>query len=173
MISVKCPHCKVGLKVDEEKIPKGITSFKCPKCKQEISVSLLRELQEERRASGSDTIVIPTSKKGRGKLVVFPNEYTPEQTFPLEEEGLYIVGRKASASKANICIDTKDKSMSRSHIRIEVKKSAQGSPIHSLSDNQSKNHTLYNGRYLGEEEVIVLKNNDEIVIGDTKLQFRE
>ncbi|MDR1601271.1 MAG: FHA domain-containing protein [Tannerella sp.] len=133
----------------------------------------MRELQEERRASGSDTIVIPTAKKGGGKLVVFPNECTPEQTFPLQEEGLYIVGRKASASNANIRIDTKDKSMSRSHIRIEVKKSAQGSLLHSLSDNHSKNHTLYNGRYLDEGEVIVLKNKDEIVIGDTRLQFCE
>ncbi|MDR2121027.1 MAG: FHA domain-containing protein [Tannerella sp.] len=173
MISVKCPHCRVGLKVDEQKIPKGITSFKCPKCKQEISVSLLRELQKECQASGPDTLVIQTSKKGRGKLIVFPNKYTPEQTFPLQEEGIYIVGRKASASKADICIDTQDKSMSRGHIRIEIKKSAQGGLIHSLSDNLSKNHTLYNGRYLDEGEVIVLKNNDEIVIGDTKLQFCE
>ncbi|WP_302138704.1 zinc-ribbon domain-containing protein, partial [uncultured Parabacteroides sp.] len=41
MISVKCPHCHVGLKVDEGKIPLDITSFKCPKCKQPIPVSLL------------------------------------------------------------------------------------------------------------------------------------
>jgi len=173
MIPVKCPHCKVGLKVDEQKIPKGITSFKCPKCKHEISVSQLRELQEERRASGSDTIIIQSSKKGEGRLIVLPNVHTPEQTFPLQEEGLYVVGRKASTSNANICIDTQDKSMSRTHIQIEVKKTAQGNKMHSLSDNCSKNHTKYNGRYLDEGEVIVLKNNDEIVIGDTVLRFCE
>ena len=32
MISIKCPHCQVGLKVDEGKLPLGITSFKCPNC---------------------------------------------------------------------------------------------------------------------------------------------
>jgi predicted Zn finger-like uncharacterized protein len=175
MIPVKCPHCGVGLKVDEQKIPKGITSFKCPKCKHEISVSQLQELQEDRQVSsgGGDTMVIQTQKKGVGKLVVLPNEHTQEQTFPLQDEGLYIVGRKAATSNANIAIDTQDKAMSRNHIHIEVKKGAHGNPIHSLSDRQSKNHTRYNGRYLDEGEVIVLKNNDEIVIGDTVLRFCE
>jgi predicted Zn finger-like uncharacterized protein len=173
MIPVKCPHCKVGLKVDEQKIPKGITSFKCPKCKHEIPVSQLRELQEERQASGNDTVVIQSPKKGKGRLIVLPNVHTPEQTFPLHEEGLYIVGRKASTSNANICIDTQDKAMSRNHMQIEVKRTAQGSQIHSLTDSRSKNRTKYNGRYLDEGEVIVLKNNDEIVIGDTVLRFCE
>ena len=43
MIAVKCPHCHVGLKVAEGKIPLGITSFKCPKCKEPIPLSLLSE----------------------------------------------------------------------------------------------------------------------------------
>ena len=36
MIALKCPHCHVGLKVDEGKIPLGITFFKCPKCGQVV-----------------------------------------------------------------------------------------------------------------------------------------
>jgi predicted Zn finger-like uncharacterized protein len=43
MISVKCPHCHVGLKVDEGKLPPDITSFKCPKCKFSIPISMLSE----------------------------------------------------------------------------------------------------------------------------------
>ncbi|MDR1407515.1 MAG: FHA domain-containing protein [Tannerella sp.] len=174
MIPVKCPHCGVGLKVDEQKIPKGITSFKCPKCKHEISVAQLRDLQAARQASsdGSTELLQPL-KKSEGKLIVLPDAHTPEQTFPLHEEGLYIVGRKAATSHADICIDTQDKAMSRNHLQLEVKKGAHGNPIHSLLDNRSKNRTRYNGRYLEEGEVIVLKNNDEIVIGDTVLRFCE
>ena len=41
MISIKCPHCQVGLKVNEGKLPLGITSFKCPQCKQAIPISLV------------------------------------------------------------------------------------------------------------------------------------
>ena len=129
MISVKCPHCHVGLKVDEGKIPLDITSFKCPKCRQPIP-------------------------------------------FPLQE-GVYIIGRKSKASTATIGIVTADKSMSREHIRIEVKKDAKGGYKHYLSDNNSKNHTLYNSNYLENGEIVVLNNNDEIIIGRTVLRFNE
>jgi hypothetical protein len=172
MISVKCPHCHVGLKVDEQKIPEGIASFKCPKCKEEIPISVLEGKSKSSPAPGGDTAILQPVRKGGGKLTVTGNADTPAQTFLLQE-GLYIVGRKASVSKANICIETGDKLMSRSHIRIEVKRNPQGGLVHSLSDNNSKNRTLYNGKYLDEGEVIVLKNNDEIVVGHTVLRFNE
>jgi hypothetical protein len=172
MISVKCPHCKVGLKVDEQKIPKGTAFFKCPKCKREISVSLLEGKGEHCVVPESDTAVLQPAKKECGKLTVLLNENTPEQSFPLQE-GFFIVGRKASVSDANICIETGDKLMSRNHLRIEVKKNPQGGLIHSLADNHSKNQTLYNGRYLDGGEIVVLKNNDEIVIGHTTLRFND
>ncbi|MDR1879972.1 MAG: FHA domain-containing protein, partial [Tannerellaceae bacterium] len=72
-----------------------------------------------------------------------------------------------------IAIHTADRSMSREHIRIEVKKNAKGGYNHYLSDNNSKNHTLYNSNCLEEGEVIVLKDNDEIMIGRTVLRFNE
>ena len=68
---------------------------------------------------------------------------------------------------------TADKSMSREHIRIEVKKDAKGGYKHYLSDNNSKNHTLYNSNYLENGEIVVLNNNDEIIIGRTVLRFNE
>jgi hypothetical protein len=172
MISVKCPHCKVGLKVDEQKIPEGIAFFKCPKCKREIPVSSLKEKKVYNTVQGDDTVVLQPVKKECGKLIVFSNGDTPEQLFPLQE-GLFIVGRKSSLSDANICIDTKDKLMSRNHLRIEVKRNAQGGFIHSLADNHSKNRTMYNGKYLEGGEIVVLKDNDEIIIGHTMLRFNE
>ncbi|MDR2138933.1 MAG: FHA domain-containing protein [Tannerella sp.] len=172
MISVKCPHCHVGLKVDEKKIPEGIASFKCPKCKEEIPVSVLEKKSKNSSVAEDNTAIFQSVRKGNGKLTVIENADTPAQTFLLQE-GLYIVGRKVSVSKANICIKTEDKLMSRSHIRIEVKRSPQGGLVHSLSDNNSKNRTLYNGKYLDEGEVIVLKNDDEIILGHTVLRFNE
>jgi predicted Zn finger-like uncharacterized protein len=63
MISIKCPHCQVGLKVDEGKLPLGITSFKCPKCKQAIPISLVME-KKNGTSDDSETILIliPMSK---------------------------------------------------------------------------------------------------------------
>ena len=171
MISVKCPHCHVGLKVDEGTIPLDITSFKCPKCKQPIPVSLL-SMEKGSATSESETVLIQPLCMTTGRLSVIANADTPGQTFPLQE-GVHTIGRKSNTSNATIGIVTADKSMSREHIRIEVKKDAKGGYKHYLSDNNSKNHTLYNSNYLENGEIVVLNNNDEIIIGRTVLRFNE
>ena len=173
MISIKCPHCKVGLKVDETKIPKGIVSFKCPKCKKEIPISYLD--QKIGHGVDVDTLVVSSKakEKGLGRLTVISDSDTPQQEFQLSE-GIIIVGRKAKVSTATICIQTDDKTMSRSHLRIEVKKNPKGNGFsHYISDNNSKNYTLYNGERIEDGEVVVLKDDDEIVLGRTIIRFKE
>ena len=169
MIPVKCPHCKVGLKVDEQKIPRGIDTFKCPKCKHDIPLSFIDNKRDNLKGESS-TVVFQQSKVEDGRLTVFPNENTKEQIFHLRE-GHYIMGRKTVASNADIRIETADKMMSRNHARIEVKKDAKRGLIHCLTDNQSKNRTMYNGTFLDEGEEVVLQDNDEIRIGNTLLRF--
>jgi hypothetical protein len=171
MIQVKCPHCKVGLKVDERKIPKGINSFKCPQCKYDIPLSSLAAIKKEQRAADeTDTVVFQSAKAGYGKLTVLSNAGTKEQVFHLQE-GHFIAGRKSSVSEADIRIETEDKMMSRNHARIDVRKDSQGGLMHCLSDNQSKNRTMYNGVFLDEGEEVVLQDNDEIKLGNTLLRF--
>lgn len=172
MISVKCPHCHVGLKVDEGKIPLDITSFKCPKCRQPIPVSLL-SMEKGSVASESETVLIQPFRMTTGHLSVIANADTPEQTFPLQE-GVYIIGRKSKASTATIGIVTADKSMSqRTYPDQEVKKMPKEAINIIFHDNNSKNHTLYNSNYLENGEIVVLNNNDEIIIGRTVLRFNE
>lgn len=168
MISIKCPHCQVGLKVNEGKLPLGITSFKCPNCKQAIPMSLITGQGEN--GEESDTILLHPVKKETGRLIVVGNEYTPEQILVLTE-GVHVIGRKSKGTLATLPIETTDRLMSRAHIRIEVKKDAQGGYKHYLSDNNSKNHTLYNHNYLDKDEVIVLNDGDEIVMGRTIVRF--
>jgi len=173
MISIKCPHCKVGLKIDESRIPQGIESFKCPKCKNNIPLSWLE--QHSSADTNEDTIVTNAKPAGSGigRLTVPASEYTPFQVYQLKE-GACVIGRKAKASTADLCIQTSDKSMSRSHLRIEVKKNPKGNGyFHFLSDNNSKNHTLYNGKTLEEGDIVILKDNDEIVMGRTIVRFNE
>ena len=171
MIAVKCPHCHVGLKVAEGKIPLGITSFECPKCKEPIPLSLLSEKSNHQEVD-SDTILVTPVKTGIGRLTVLPDADTPEQAFPLHE-GKVVIGRKSNASQATMPIITSDRTMSREHICIEVKKDSKGGYKHFLTDNNSKNHTLYNNSYLENGEVVVLNDNDEIIIGRTVLRFNE
>ncbi|MDR1556498.1 MAG: FHA domain-containing protein [Tannerellaceae bacterium] len=172
MISLKCPHCHVGLKVDEGKLPSGIEAFKCPKCKSLIPISMLSEKEGDDSLVSDTTLLLPV-KKTTGRLTVIPDAGTQEQIFPLSE-GIAIIGRKSSRpSRTTISIQTTDRSMSREHIRIEVKKDVRGGYKHYLSDNNSKNHTLYNSNFLENEEVVILNNNDEIIIGRTVLRFNE
>lgn len=172
MIALKCPHCHVGLKVDEGKIPLGITFFKCPKCKGEIPVSLLNSHMPAGQQESDNTILVTPLNQKKGQITVLANEDTEEQIFPLEE-GSFVMGRESGLSKADLAIRTKDRSMSREHIRVEVKKDQNGNYKHLLLDNNSKNHTLYNGRYLEKGEIVVLKDNDEIIIGRTILRFND
>ena len=167
MISIKCPYCQVGLKVDEGKLPLGITSFKCPKCKQAIPVSLVTSKEKNEEA---ETQLLHPIKKSAGRLTVVANPDAEEQVFLLQE-GVFIIGRQSSASKADLAIKTNDRSMSREHLRLEVKKEERGGYKHYLSDNNSKNHTLYNNKYLEDGEIVVLQDNDEIIIGHTILRF--
>ena len=175
MISVRCPHCHVGLKVDEGKLPSDITSFKCPKCKSSIPVSLLSSVAGGNIDLSPETEYIQPIKKSTGRLTVLADRNNQEQSFPLYE-GLFVIGRKSTTpnpSRTIIGIQTLDRSMSREHIRIEVKKDAKSGYKHYLSDNNSKNHTLYNSNYLEGGEVVILNDNDEIIIGQTVLRFNE
>jgi FHA domain. len=170
MISIKCPHCNIGLKVDETKLPAGIKSFNCPSCKKAINVSRLSTEQSGHNVS--ETVLLYTPKAGLGRVTVFADEDTEEQSFPLFE-GKLTVGRKSNASNATIGITTKDRMMSREHICIEVKKDVKGGYKHYLSDNNSKNRTLYNSIFLEGEEIVILNDNDEIILGKTVLRFNE
>ena len=173
MISVRCPHCQVGLKVDESKIPASIQAFNCPKCKQPILVSYVMNNQPQ--DDDSETVILSVSEGKNvktGKLHVLPNEFTPEQFIRLPE-GINIIGRKSPSKESATAIETKDKLMSRSHIGIEVRTDATGKINHKLYDNKSTNRTLYNRNYIEPGEIVILKNNDEIQIGQTRLIFEE
>jgi FHA domain. len=170
MISIHCPHCQIGLKVDETKIPADLQTFKCPKCKKPIPVTAVTSNHDD-----SETIIlsIPGQKDGKvGKLHVLPNEFTSEQWLQLSE-GINIIGRKSSSQESKTSIETSDKLMSRNHIGIEIRKDAKGNYNHYLYDNKSTNRTLYNSNYIEPGEIVILKNNDEIQIGKTRLIFVE
>lgn len=170
MISLRCPYCQIALKVDETKLPEGINSFKCPKCKKSIPVSLL-SMKDSKGNNTSETVLLNPIKNSLGRIIVSAAPGTAEQTFPLHE-GLITIGRKSASSDVTFGIETNDRLMSRSHIRIEIKKDPKSGYKHYLSDNNSKNRTLYNNNYLENGEVVVLHDNDEIVIGRTCLRFK-
>ena len=108
--------------------------------------------------------------KRQGRITVLAAFDTPEQVFPLAE-GSHITGRKSTTSAEDtIAIETADRTMSRNHARIDVRRDRRGNLIHTLTDCQSKNHTRYNGTALAPGETVVLKDNDELRLGRTTLR---
>jgi hypothetical protein len=159
----------VGLKIDERKLPPGLRSFKCPACREAVPVSLLN-IPPSPEPETETVLLRPTKFKSPGRITVVANDSTPEQVFPLEE-GIHIMGRQSPTSGATLPIVTSDRMMSREHIRLEVSKDERGRYKHYLSDNKSRNNTLYKGSCLSAGEVAVLSDNDEIIIGNTLLRF--
>ena len=164
MIAIHCPHCQVGLKIDEQKIPAHLETFNCPKCKQPIPIKLV-QASAPAKIDSAETQLLQSGCKQTGRLEVEVNPDTPAQVICLHE-GDQLIGRRSCQADHSefIGINTSDRSMSRTHLRIQVQKDAKNGYKHYLSDNNSKNNTLYNGNYLEKEEVGVLNDGDEIVI---------
>ena len=172
MISVQCPHCHVGLKVDESKLPANIQTFACPKCKNLLSVSSVLSSKRKKEGDSETELLSPICFNQTGKLIVVENQLSPAQTIYLSP-GVNIIGRKSTTSNTPTSIQTADRQMSRSHIIIDVIKDKNNRYKHYLSDNKSINQTLYNNNCLEQGETIILKDKDEILIGQTLLIFEE
>lgn len=171
MLFIKCPYCKVRLKIDESKIPAHLNAFNCPRCKQPISISLLHQYKIV--SNSEDTIYIQKNDNTTATLTVLPDACTPSQSFQLRT-GINIIGRKnGNTSEAKIEIETNDKLMSREHLKIEAVQYGNGEYNYLLSDYSSKNQTRHNNHYLNQGEIIVLRDKDEIEIGNTKIQFNK
>lgn len=171
IIPIKCPYCHVGMKIDPARIPDNLITFRCPKCKLPIKLSNLAQYRTD-QADENTVLLSRPIRRISGTLTILPSNLTPDQSFKLHE-GVNIIGRKSQSSKASIGIITGDKQMSREHIKIEMVENSQGGYNALLSDDKNKNKTLFNNIQLEKGEIIVLKNGDEIVIGETKLRFNE
>lgn len=92
-------------------------------------------------------------------VLIGPSEFVGKQwSLP---DGEYIVGR---APECHIYID--DRSISKSHIKIIV-----GENETSLYDLKSTNGTIVNSKNLKTEEVYILKDKDQIKLGNVILKF--
>ena len=125
MIAIHCPHCQVGLKIDEQKIPAHLEAFNCPKCKQPIPVKLVNASLSTTSAS-AETQVLQATCSQMGRLEVESNPDTLPQMLLLHE-GEQLIGRRSGqVDNAEFTgINTNDRSMSRAHLRIQVQKDAK------------------------------------------------
>lgn len=173
---IKCPNCGVVLTV---KYFSGIESktITCPVCKKAnvytnyrkpASASKPLQTDDEEKTVKPEEKTIPAQNPvgGIGRLL------QPETgKVYLLKMGLNIIGRKAHTSSADIQLDTDDKTISRNHCAIEVKKLSNGSYIHYLSNSKNKNATYVNGEELKDGDRIILQGGESIKLGNSTISF--
>lgn len=183
MVKIKCPNCGAVLSVKEvsglnEKV------IRCPVCGERQPFSKYKELKpvseddtelyKSDSAKGEDETEINTG--GKENTVIVNSGYlfdmNTQKKYSLKD-GVNYVGRSAVSTpeKVNVRIDTSDMGFSRSHLRLEVVKSAEVRK-YKVSIDACKNLTFLNGEKMEKMDVFFLKDGDTIKSSNVELQFR-
>lgn len=180
---VKCPTCGVVLDVKNSK-NETLKQINCPQCNTLLQVMFVpaqepltaktfyapkqtRDNAATQLASkaGMGQEPISTEEKQRAELVF------QGQSYPLSE-GVNVIGRCGTTSKATVQIKTNDLYMSRQHAQIEVTTLADGKIKAVLSNYQNKNQTTIDGQAIEADDKIRLADGNAITMGKTTVTFK-
>lgn len=173
-MDVKCPWCSATLRIRQTSGMEG-KSITCPNCKH---ISPFTQFK----------VVVPVEEEsvtcfggghGKGHPSAKENLKIGRLTIPFSEisyqlkPGINIIGRKASASTADLQIDTgDDKRMSREHLIIEVKRIPSSGFAHYVSLYKEKvNKTFINTTELMYGDTLVLQHGDIIKLPNLDIKF--
>lgn len=180
IIHIKCPWCSAVLSVPNQPGIEG-KNVTCPVCKHKTSFTNFIQVRnrveepteypgqgEDTRYGGEEATELPQQQLVIGRLNVLP--VGPH--FQLTS-GRNVIGRKATASSADIQISTgESKLMSREHLMIEVKRVAGKGFVHYLSLFKEKvNRTCINNDVLEYGDCVILKHGDIIHLPGLDLKF--
>ena len=167
---ITCPKCQAVLDV---KNPTGVAQkvIACPKCGAHLKVVFRHEIEEahtvmagpEMSADAGSTMMAPVAPKHQcfGLRV-------GQEVYRLSD-GINTIGRRAASSLASVQISTTSHALSRNHAQIEVARYEGGVSRVRISNWQNKNITTVNGRQIGEDDVLLLKAGDHVVMGDVEM----
>lgn len=182
---IKCPRCGAVLAV---KAQQGIENktVTCPVCKESSPYKSYRSVNVRR----SDDETCYPGKENDGHNVYENKEETEiggVQNFTLGclrvpnlrnwtcrlNPGRNVIGRKASASSADIRIPIEEgRRTSREHLIIDVKKVPRKGLVHYASLYKPEvNETFINHERLEYGDCVILKDGDKIVLPDATVIF--
>lgn len=188
---IQCPNCQVVLEVKNSK-NEEIKYFNCPQCKSPLQVKFPPQqepmeahtfLANPPKPSGNDgETQLGGAAFGATQLVRPSNDSKERQTkkaqilfggvsYPLEE-GMNIVGRKGTTSKATVQIETADRYMSRQHCCITVTPLPDGDIKVVLGNYQNKNLTTVDGLPIETGDEIRLTDGNAITMGQTTVTIK-
>lgn len=183
-IKIKCPFCGAVLTVRPQPgmDNKNVT---CPVCKQKNTFKSFKQVDTKSIADHSETCYPDGKRKdydrgddGKteigGMNFIIGRISVPASGISYQlKPGRNVIGRKASKSEADFGIDTgANRSMSREHIVIDVRKVPAKGFVHYVSLYKEKVNPTYVGRtQLQFGDSIVLNDGDMIRLNDTILRF--
>lgn len=185
-IQIKCPFCGAVLTVRPQPgmENKNVT---CPVCKQKNTFRAFQQVITNSNEYKSETLYpnrkgkdIPNYPADEGKTEIGGMNFTigrisiPGTGILYQlKPGRNVIGRKASKSEADFGIDTgANRSMSREHIVIDVKKVPGKGFVHYVSLFKEKvNPTFVGNVQLQFGDTIVLNDSDTIRLPDAKVRF--
>ena len=171
---MKCPGCSAVLRIKSAPGLEG-KNITCPNCKHTSAFTQFKHIipiEEESVTclpGGIRNVPMPTKENLIIGRLVIPLSGISYQLFP----GKNIIGRKVTASTANIQIETGDnKRMSREHLIIEVKRIPSSGFSHYVSLYKERvNKTFINSTELLWGDTLILQHGDIIKLPDVDLRF--
>jgi hypothetical protein len=156
---LQCGKCKtkVNVVIENEAIQKPV--FTCPACKT-VNKIVLPETET----------VTPEENNPAGWLLY--SAATGETKTYILKAGTNTIGRKTENNTATVLLEVDDKTISRSHITIEIAVNKAGFFEYLVFDNNSANGTYINNEPLKPGNELYLNNEDIIQLGLTKITLK-
>lgn len=161
--TIKCTRCGHSWVVtNPDGLEKVVVTCPVPSCGHRMRIPFLSK----------DTVIKKVTEPDKGNGYIMFND----RPYPLQHEGLNIVGRASDSSDADIQLETNQKYMSRQHFGIELYRLKSGRAKFVISDLRDKQKisivpTLVNGEILDKVDKIVLVHGSTIKIGKVKMTF--
>jgi hypothetical protein len=118
--------------------------------------------------------VFKTTKVWPGRLVVLENKQETD-VIPLSDQsgrGEVEIGRDSPDATVGIRIKDKTNTLSRKQARIEYTPDRREFRLVNLA-GEGSNPTAFNGRQMKENESVVLKDGDVLLMGSIEMKFRQ
>jgi uncharacterized protein YbaR (Trm112 family) len=167
-----CPNCKKPLvfKVND---PKAMANklIACPNCHSQSKLLVYMHGTIEKSGDSSSEEVTQLNFASAPKQInkTIGVLYSGGLQFHLKM-GTNRIGRKTDTNTADIQIDDPNRYMSRDHATITVRSTPNGIE-HLFAVTNPKNPTKINGNIIEDEDMIILKWGDEIILGKTEVLF--
>lgn len=171
-ISITCSKCNVVSRTKVLELYHNRTiNVPCHQCgtKNKIFVPAPKSKLANLKTENSSVSKLASTVAAR---ILIPESMDVKRQSFILLDGENIIGRKSTQYNIQIPIVCSDRYMSRKHCLIHSKLNpVSKQKFYTLKEIESKNKIILNDKLMENDEELVLKNGDKIILGTTLLHF--